>query len=500
MKSTSRIRAILVVAGVPLVLLLAVAAVQRVQRSDAQASGERPLSNERIAPALDLSRAYEQVAARVRPQVVSVYSEKIVKVQTFPFGSDDNFFRQFFGQGGAPFNAPQEQSVPQHGMGSGILIDGNGDILTNNHVVNGVDQIRVRLADRRTFTAKLVGSDPKADIAVIRIEGDIPSDLSVARFGDSDSIRVGDLVLAIGAPFGLTQTVTQGIISATGRSNVGIEDYEDFLQTDAPINPGNSGGPLVDMHGDVIGMNTAIATHLGQSAGVGFAIPASLIEHELPTLLHGGRISRGLLGVIIQDLTPDLAREFHMNGQDGALVAQVQKDSPAERAGIDVGDVIVQYDHQAVHDTRELRNAVAATVPGRRVDVTLMREGREKQIEVRVGSQESTPIAEATPAAGGRNLLDRMGLSVEPLTPALARQAGVDDAHGVVIQSIEPGTAASMSGLQPGDVIVEADRKPVSSVAQLDHAVAESRDSKSLLLRVDRRGGSLYVALEAPTS
>ncbi|HTO90725.1 MAG TPA: Do family serine endopeptidase [Candidatus Sulfotelmatobacter sp.] len=496
MKRSSRVRTTAMVVGIPLVLLLAAIVADTTLRSGAQAYAGHPLADNVVAPALALSRTFEQVAARVRPEVVSVYSEKIVKVRSLPFG-DDDFFRQFFGDGAMPFQTPQEQSIPQRGMGSGIVIDEHGDILTNHHVVDGVDQIRVRLADQRTMTAKVVGSDAKADIAVIRIEGDVPSNLPIARFGDSDSIRVGDLVLAIGAPFGLTQTVTQGIISATGRSNVGIEDYEDFLQTDAPINPGNSGGPLVDMRGDVVGMNTAIATHLGQSAGVGFAIPANLIQHELPTLLRGGQIARGFLGVTIQDLTPDLARDFHMNGKVGALVSEVRKDSPAERAGIETGDVIVSYDHRPIDDSRELRNAVAATLPGRRVEVGVMRIGRQRSLEVELGSQSGTPLA-AAPAPEGRNLLGRLGLEVEPLTPALAQNAGVDDTRGVAIRSIAPGTVASMSGLRPGDVIVEADHKSVATVAQLEHEVAA--DPKNLLLRVDRRGSSLYVALAAPTS
>jgi serine protease Do len=502
MSLSTRARTIGVVVGIALFVALGMV-LSESAHSGAQTTGDsHPLPADVVAPALDLSRAFETVSARVRPVVVSVYSEKIVRVRSegFPSGPGDDLFRQFFGPGLAPFEAPREQSIPQHGMGSGILLDGQGNILTNNHVVDGVDQIRVRLADRRTFSAKVVSADPKADIAVIRIEGDVPSDLPSARFADSDSIRVGDLVLAVGAPFGLTQTVTQGIISATGRSNVGIEDYEDFLQTDAPINPGNSGGPLVDMRGNVVGMNTAIATQIGQSAGVGFAIPANLIRKELPTLLQGGTITRGLLGVLIQDVTPDLAKQFHLPNDQGALVAQVQKDSPADRAGLASGDVVVRFKGQTVEDTRQLRNLVAETSPGQRVSVMVIRDGREKAFEVKIGSLESSSVAQAASPQAGKTALDQLGLEVVPLTPELARNAGVDDSQGVVIASIHPGTAASMSGLQPGDVIVEADRKPVASVRQLDEILASSPDKASVLLRIDRRGGSLYVVLNAPSS
>jgi serine protease Do len=254
------------------------------------------------------------------------------------------------------------------------------------------------------------------------------------------------------------------------------------------------------MHGDVVGMNTAIATQIGQSAGVGFAIPANLIRSELPRLVRGETISRGLLGVMIQDVTPDLARQFHLSGDNGTLVAQVNQDSPAQRAGIAVGDVIVRYDGRDIRDTRELRNDVAATAPGKRVRLVVIRDAQERTFDVVVGTQSSGPVAQAAGPGGGGDLLDKLGLELAPLTPDLARQYGVGDVQGVIISGIRAGTVASMSGLQPGDVIVEVDRKPVASVAALQRVLASAADRNSILLRVNRQGGSLFVVLNAPVS
>jgi len=295
-----------------------------------------PLTEAVTAPAVALSNAFIAVAAHVKPAVVSVYSEKMVRTQTpdfgFPFG--DDLFQQFFGQQ-APQrrSAPKERMTPQRGMGSGMILDKSGLILTNNHVVKDADDIKIRLSDKREFPAEVVSTDPKTDVAVIRIKGKVPPDLPAVKLGNSDALRQGELVLAIGAPFGLTQTVTTGIISAIGRSDVGIADYEDFLQTDAPINPGNSGGPLVNMKGEVIGMNSAIATASGSSAGVGFAIPSNMINNMLPTLTKGGRITRGLLGVGIQDLDKDLAKQFNLAEPNGALVSSVVPTPPRTRRG-----------------------------------------------------------------------------------------------------------------------------------------------------------------------
>lgn len=447
-----------------------------------------------IAPAEQLEKAYEAVAAHIRPAVVSVYSEKMVTVPAFPFPFGNDFFGQFFGQQGSPQLA---RRVPQRGLGSGMILDQAGHILTNYHVVANVDRIKVQLADKRSFPAKVVGADPKADIAVIELEGTIPQDLPTVQLGDSDAMQVGQLVLAVGAPFGLTQTVTHGIISATGRSDVGISTYEDFLQTDAPINPGNSGGPLVNMHGEVVGMNSAIATGgngAEQSAGIGFSIPSNMIKAELPTLIHGGHIARGVLGVVVQDLDANLARSFHVTGTAGALVAQVNPDSPAAHAGIRSGDVITRFDGKGVLDSSALRNLVAATTPGKRVVVAVIRNGEIRNLHVTVGRMKTASVNAPTTQPAQAVKLAKLGLQVQTLTPELARQDHLDGEHGVLITGVQAGSLASMANLQAGDLIVQANHQPVRDIASLHRALGEG--SGSLTLLVKRGGMSFFVSID----
>jgi serine protease Do len=458
-----------------------------------------------VAPAEQLGNSYAAVAAHVKPAVVSVYSEKMVKIQpqefpfNFPFG--DDFFNQFFGQQQPRLrNKPKEYRVPQSGMGSGMILDKQGHILTNYHVVSDVDEIKVRLADKRSFKAKIVGTDPKTDVAIIKITGKIPDDLPTVQLGDSDALEVGNLVIAVGAPFGLAQTVTNGIISAKGRSDVGIAAYEDFLQTDAPINPGNSGGPLVNMRGEVIGMNSAIATGgaqfggEGQSAGVGFAIPSNMIKSMLPTLIKGGKITRGMLGVIIQDINEDLARQFHLPDTKGALVSQVNKDSPAEKAGLESGDVIVRYDGKEVSDTRQLRNLVAATAPGSNVRIAVIRNGKERTLNATIGKMTAATAATSRPSGKAADQLDRLGLNVQTLTPELARRYDLQGESGVIITGVDPDSPAAIANLQAGDLIVEANRVPVANVGEFQDALGKSPDQ--LLLLIKRNGASLFVVIQ----
>lgn len=454
-----------------------------------------PLTAAVTAPAKALSDAYAAVAAHVRPAVVSVYSEKMIRYQSpdnaFPFG--DDFFRQFFGQQGPQRrSAPKEYKVPQRGMGSGMILDKAGHILTNYHVVKDVDEIQVKLPDKREFKAEVVSTDPKTDVAVIRIKGKVPADLPTVQLGNSDALRVGDLVMAIGAPFGLTQTTTTGIISAIGRSDVGVADYEDFLQTDAPINPGNSGGPLVNMDGQVIGMNSAIATNSGQSAGVGFAIPSNMISAMLPILTKGGKITRGLLGVGIQDLDKDLAKQFNLSDDNGALVTSVSPGSAAEKAGIQVGDVITGFNGKAIESSRDLRNRVGSVPPGAKVKLDLVRNGKPLTLAATIG--EATPEAAAAEGAAPEQAA-KLGLSVQPLTPELAQRYGLTEKTGLVIADVDPGSPAAQAGLQEGDLIVEVNRKRVTQVSELQSAVAASRKEGSILLLVKRKNLSLFVAL-----
>jgi serine protease Do len=463
-----------------------------------------PIDPATVAPAVQLGKAYAMVAAHVKPSVVSVYSERTIKFThpefPSPFGGD--FFRHFFGQDmpplpGWPSRKEHEYNVPQRGMGSGMILDKEGHILTNYHVVQGENRLHVQLADKINFEAEVVGTDPKTDVAIIKIKGHIPEDLPAITLGDSDAQHVGDLVIAIGAPFGLQQTVTEGIISATGRSNVGIADYEDFIQTDAPINPGNSGGPLVNMNGEVIGMNSAIATNgASQFAGVGFSIPSNMIKTMLPTLLKGETIVRGQLGVVIQEITPELAKSFGLPQAKGVLLAQINKDSPAEKAGLKVGDVIVRYDDKVVQGVRELRNMVSATLPGTRVKLQIIRNGKEESLTVTVGQQGENAILAGAAPAQGITLLSKLGLEVQTLTPTLAQQLGVEGKRGVAITNVREGSLASLAGLQKGDVITEADRQPVNDVDDLDRALTKAKDQDNVLLLIARRNESLFVELQ----
>ncbi len=459
-----------------------------------------PVAETTAAPAEQLGRAFAAVAAHVKPAVVSVYSEKTVRFRPpgfeFPFG--DDFFNQFFGQQFQMPHTPREPheySVPQQGEGTGMILDGQGHILTNYHVVADVDKVNVQLADKRVFEARIIGTDPKTDVAVLELKGAVPKDLPTVTLGNSDALEVGYLVMAIGSPFGLAQTVTTGIISAKGRSNVGITDYEDFLQTDAPINPGNSGGPLINMRGEVVGMNSAIETQVGQFAGVGFAIPVNMIKTMLPTLIKGEQITRGVIGITVQEVTKELAQQFGLPEARGALVSQVNKGSPAEKAGLRAGDVIVRFGPTEISGTNQLRNLVAATPPGTSVKLVAIRNGREQTFTIAIGAMRGEAAAvPAAPAGKGESQVAKLGLGVQTLTPELARRYDIEESRGVVITAVEPGSLASTYGLQVGDVIVEVDRKPVTTVAELQSILAQ--DKSQVLLLVKRKNGSIFLVLK----
>jgi serine protease Do len=496
MKTTTTVQAIGGAVGVGLFVALGLMITVAASKPLGASMKPGPIEPAVVAPAEQLSKAYAMVAAHVRPAVVSVYSEKVVKFRQMPLPFGDEFFQQFFGnQFRQQPMQPREYKQFQRGMGSGMILDREGHILTNYHVVKDVDEISVQLADKRKFEAEIVGTDPRTDIAVIKLKGRVPDNLPTVALGDSDALEVGDLVMAVGAPFGLTQTVTTGIISAKGRANVGLTDYEDFLQTDAAINPGNSGGPLVNMRGEVIGMNSAIATDIGQFAGVGFAIPSNMIKALLPRLIKGEQITRGRLGVVIQDVTRDLAKQFGLSEAKGALVADVQKDSPAEKAGIKVGDVILRYDGRDVTDTRTLRNEVASTVPGTKVKIELLRNGKTETVTATVGTLEGETAA-ALPSKEGQNELTKLGLTVQTLTPELAKQFNVETEHGVVITDVAAGSLASLANLQQGDVIQEADRQKVSSTDELEQVLAKAKDKDSILLLVNHQGTTVFVVLQ----
>jgi len=428
--------------------------------------------------------------------VVSVYSEKVLKFTQPDLGFlfNDEFLRQFLG-GHLPQQQPglREYRVPQRGMGSGMILDKEGHILTNFHVVKDVDEIKVQLADKSQFEAEIVGTDRQTDVAIIKLKGRVPDDLPTITLGDSDTLQAGEIVLAIGVPFGLAQSVTEGIISATGRSDMGIEDFEDFLQTDAPINPGNSGGPLVSMRGEVIGMNTAIASTMGQSDGVSFAIPSGMIKAMLPKLLKGEKIVRGQLGVVIQNLTRELAAQFGLPTARGALVAQVNKDSSADKAGMEVGDVITRYDGHDVRDSGHVRKLVAETIPGTEVKIEVFRRGKAKALLATIGKWEPASDTAAV-AAEEPAVLEKIGLTVQTLTSDMAKQLGLGADKGVVISDVEDGSLAAFAGLQKGDLIAEADHKPVADMAELNQALAKAGDR--VLLLIKRQKGSLFIVLQ----
>ena len=459
-----------------------------------------PLSQAVIAPAVALSEAFIAVSSYVKPAVVTVYSEKLVRYQIQGFESpfNDEFFQRFF-SGPLPdqqlSQKPREYKAPRRGMGSGMILDKSGYILTNYHVVKDVDEIKIRLSDKREFKAEIVSSDPKTDVAVIRIKGVIPGDLPCVQFGNSDLLRVGEVVMAIGAPFGLTQTVTTGIISAMGRSDVGIADYEDFLQTDTPINPGNSGGPLVNMRGEVIGMNSAIATNSGQSAGVGFAIPINMVKTMLPTLIKGGKVTRGVLGVTIQDLDKDLAKQFNLSKIEGALVTSTTPDSTAESMGIKVGDVITHVNDKEVNSTKDLRNQIAAINSGATCKVSLVRGGKKLTLSAPLGELNGETDDFGSNASQHEHAVN-LGITIQSLTPSLAKHYGLGEKTGILITNIDDNGIAAQAGLQKGDLIIEVNRQRVSQVAEFRKIMLDAKQNNSVLLLVKRKDANLFVAIQ----
>ena len=387
-----------------------------------------------------------------------------------------------------PFGPPQGQQ-PQGGQGTGFVVAADGVILTNAHVVKDAARITVRFDDGRTLRAKVVGSDPKSDVAVLRVEA---TDLAHLELANSDAIRVGEWVVAIGNPFGLTQTVTAGIVSAKGRDSVGIADFENFIQTDAAINPGNSGGPLLDLDGRVVGMNAAIYSRSGGYMGIGFAIPANLVKAIQTQLLASGHVTRGFLGVGIQALTPALAEAFEVGDAQGLLVTEVTPDGPAARAGVRTDDVLLTLDGRPVDGPGALRNAVALLTPGDEVELVLLREGQRRTMKVVLGTREDDVEAPAdTP-----DDLSGLGFRAIPLDEGLAMRLDVKAGEGMLIAEVTPGSPAARAGLRPGQLLLSVDRKPVNDEAALRAALQDAEGTDALLLRIRDGRGAHYVVLE----
>ena len=485
---------IIVVGGVfvPIVLNLISPPAERSPSPELQAA-EAPLEPLPPMPEqLDrLSERFRAVAKRVKPSVVAIGVSQTVDSPTGPLDADE-FFRRFFGRGSGE-QGGRRQKFQRQGLGSGVIVDPDGYILTNNHVVEGADQITVRLADGREFTAEVVGTDPPTEIAVIRIKAD---HLPAAPLGDSRKVEVGDWVLAIGSPLGLDQTVTSGIISATGRRGVGITDYENFIQTDAAINPGNSGGPLVNLRGEVIGINTAIASRYGGYMGIGFAVPMEMAQGVMNSLREKGKVVRGWLGVGIQPLSKDMAESMKLKSDEGVLLSQIFEDGPAAKAGLQVGDVIVEFAGKPVTGPAELQAAVAWADPGSKAEMVVLRDGKRRTFKVEVANRTDQPeaVAKGRPAAPSK--IEDLGIEVSTVTPEAADRYGYKPGQGVLITEVDPSGVAARERLMPGMLILQVGGEKVSSVADFRAALKKADLAKGVPMLVRAEDRQMFVLLK----
>jgi serine protease Do len=446
--------------------------------------------------------AFTAIAKAAVPAVVFIQVEKEVDVPGgYSFNDPfelfgDEFMRRFFGQRPPPQGTPgPRRRFRQRGQGSGFLISTNGYILTNNHVVGDADKITVRLSDGSEYEGKRIGSDAKSEVAVIKIDPKAGQTFACLAMGDSSDLEIGEWVLAIGNPFGLAETVTAGIVSAKGRSNIGIADYENFIQTDAAINPGNSGGPLLNLKGEVIGINTAIYSQSGGYMGIGFAIPINMAVAIKEQLVASGKVSRGYIGIYMQPMTAELAESFGLKESRGILVSDTTEESAAAEAGIRQGDVIVKLNGEDVTDMGAFRNAIAGQPPGTEFKLTVMRDGKPEDIKVtsRALPDDDTAEAEADSNAGA--LLEKLGLQVQDLTEAIAKQLGYDEAKGVVVTSVDPNGPAAAAGMRPGILIDSVNREKVESVKAFQDALGAADKTKAVLLRVREGSAYRFVAL-----
>jgi len=445
--------------------------------------------NTEPVPLGTFTNGFAAVLKPALPAVVNIHTSKVVKMRGSqnPFFNDP-MFKQFFGD---QFGGSEPRSERERSLGSGVIVTSDGMILTNNHVIDGATDIKVDLSDKREFQAKLIGSDAKTDIAVLKIDA---TNLPTLAIGDSSKLRVGDLIFAIGEPYGLGGTATMGIVSATGRGDLGIENYEDFIQTDAAINPGNSGGAMIDLHGNLIGVNTAIlAEGGGGNQGIGFAIPINMARAVMEQIVAHGKVVRGNLGLFPQDVTPTLAKQFGLPQAGGALVGEVSPDTPAARAGIKRGDVILQLNGQPVTSANDLRLHISQLAPGTNVKLQISRDGKTQDVSVALGElPEKAEAAKASEAGSGG--LD--GVDVQELTPDIAEQLQLaPGTRGVVVSNVDPASAAAAADLQRGDVIQEVNHKPVANIEQYKQALA-SAGKQSVLLLVNHQGVTGYMVIE----
>jgi serine protease Do len=438
----------------------------------------------------NFTNGFSSVLKPALPAVVNIHTSKVVKQSKGmnPFGNDP-MFRQFFGDqfGGGKAQPEREQS-----LGSGVILTPDGTIITNNHVIDGASDIKVQLADKREFKAKLVGTDPKTDVAILKIDA---SGLPTLPLGDSTNLHVGDLVFAIGDPFGIGETATMGIVSATGRGGLGIEGYEDFIQTDASINPGNSGGAMIDLHGNLVGINTAILSNGGGgNQGVGFAIPISMAKNVMDQILTHGKVVRGYLGIYIQDVTPEIAKAFGLQQAGGALIGDVSPDTPASRAGLKKGDVILKLNGDPVDSRNQLMLHISQMAPGTSVRLGVWHEGKMQDSTITLGELPDKAAKAEGEEASGSNALE--GVEVQELTSEIAQELKLPaGAHGVVVTSVDPASPAATTGLNRGDVIQEVNHKPVHNLDEYNQAISSS-GKQSVLLLINRGGRTNFVVVE----
>ena len=432
--------------------------------------------------------AIADAAERTVDSVANISSTRVVKFRQTPLSPffSDPFFQKFFGYR----EIPRERR--ERSLGSGVIVSADGILLTNNHVVEKASEILVTLTDGREFEAEIVGTDPKSDVAVIRLKGK-PKNLKPVPLGDSGKLRLGEVVLAIGNPFGLAHTVTMGIVSAKGRADVGIADYEDFIQTDAAINPGNSGGALINLKGELVGINTAIASRTGGYQGIGFAIPSNMARAVMDSLLAHGRVVRGWLGVSIQDVTKEIAKALKLPRTTGVLISDVHEGSPADKAGLDRGDVILEINKEHIESVGKLRNIIATSGSGKVIDMKILREDKERIFRVTLGELPGSS-AQGEMIGKGEGVLS--GLAVAPVSPAAKEEFNLPQNldYGVVVTDVQEGSSAGYAGLAPGDVILEVSRTKVKSVGEFRQLYKKSR--RNLLLLILRKGGTFFLVLE----
>ncbi len=440
------------------------------------------------------SQAIVNIVKKAKPAVVHIKVEKTAKRNNLQSQIPEEmfnhpFFEQFFG----PHRQPQRE-YKQRGQGSGFIISKEGHILTNNHVVEGADIIKVTLSDDRNFDAKVIGTDPQSDVALIKIED--PQNLPVLPLGDSSALEVGEWVIAIGNPFGLSQTVTVGVVSATGRSSVGINEYENFIQTDAAINPGNSGGPLLNSQGHVVGINTALFSRTGGYMGIGFAIPINMAKSIEKQLQKHGKVTRGWLGVVIQDINEDLAESFGLKSPHGILISEVQQNSPASAAGLRQGDIITHLNAAKLDSVSDLRNRVAMLIPDSKAVLLIIRDGREKKLQVTIGEQPSDFSKKGMRSMGGDSKsLEKYGLTLQELTSELSEKFEYKKRSGLIISGVTPGSAAEAAGLKAGHLVEEVNRSKTGNFKELKRALQKTKDGEKILLRVRSGNYSTYVVL-----